>query len=407
MRTKYAAVSAHCAGPRITAMLAALTLSLCGAAAGARDLHRADGWHFFRPGDRGGVVYVMSNDAARNSILVFARDQYGRLHALPRATTATGGRGGGDNAAIDPLGSQGALQYDDATQMLFAVNAGDNTVTAFDTGVRGPGLQRRALVASGGYIPVSLAVSRNMLYVLNAGGTGSVATFQIGPHGDLQQVGALDLGLPPSATSIPFAQVPAPNQLIVDALARHLIIAHAGAQELLTVALNDDGIPAGALVSTPTPGVAPFALQVTPFGSTLVAEAGSGSVSAFDPPVSGMPLTVTAAAVGTGQAATCWLVATDYGFAYSSNTGSDTLSLFGYSRTGKLELLDAVAATPGGAPIDLTLANHGGFLYTLDAASGQISGFAVDRDSGALTAVQTQGGLPAAAGLQGIAARDF
>ncbi len=261
--------------------------------------------------------------------------------------------------------------------------------------------------ASGGYIPVSLAASDSMLYVLNAGGTGSVATFRIGPHGGLHQVGSLDLGLAPSATSIPFAQVPAPNQVIVDALARHLIIAHAGAQELLTVALNDDGIPAGALVSTPTPGVAPFALQVTRFGTTLVAEAGSGSVSAFDPPVSGMPLTVSAAAVGTGQAATCWLVATDNGFAYSSNTGSDTLSLFGYSRTGKLQLLDAVAATPGGAPIDLTLANHGEFLYTLDAASGQISGFAVDPDSGALSAVETQDGLPAAAGLQGIASRDF
>ena len=56
---------------------------------------------------------------------------------MPQATAATGGRGGGDNAAIDPLGSQGALVYDNGTDMLFAVNAGDNTVTAFDTGPQG------------------------------------------------------------------------------------------------------------------------------------------------------------------------------------------------------------------------------------------------------------------------------
>ena len=152
---------------------------------------------------------------------------------------------------------------------------------------------------------------------------------------------------------------------------------------------------------------APFALQVTRYGTTLVAEAGSGSVSAFDPPAGGMPMVVTAAAVGTGQAATCWLVAGDNGFAYTSNTGSSTVSLFGYSRTGQLELLDAVAATTSGAPIDLTLAGDGDFLYTLDAASGQVSGFAVNEDSGALTPVDSVGGLPAMAGLQGIAARDF
>ena len=52
------------------------------------------------------------------------------------------------------------------------------------------------------------------------------------------------------------------------------------------------------------------------------------------------------------------------------------------------------------------LAADGKFLYTLDAAAGAISGFAVDAATGALTAVETETGLPAAAGIQGIAARD-
>ena len=109
----------------------------------------------------------------------------------------------------------------------------------------------------------------------------------------------------------------------------------------------------------------------------------------------------------TGQAATCWIVVHDDGYAYVSNTGSDTIGLYAWTRTGQLTLLDATAASTPGAPIDLALANGGAFLYSLDAASGTISGFRILPGTGALQRVETQGGLPAAAGLQGIAARDF
>lgn len=388
------------------AVAASLPLTVA-MAQGDRGMHRAFAWHFFHSDDHGGAVYVMSNNASANAILVYARDAAGHLRPVPQATVPTGGKGGSNNAAIDPLGSQGALVYDKASKMLFAVNAGDNTVTAFDTGPSGLVLRRRIVVPSGGFIPVSVAVSENHLYVLNAGGTGAVTTFEIGTAGGLQKVATLDLGLAPSATSIPFDQVPAPNQIGIDALNRHLIVTHVGGGELLTAPLGDDGVPGGPLVSTGAPGVAPFSFQTTRYGVTLVAEAGSGSVSAFDAPAGTLPMTLANPSVPTGQAATCWIVVGDNGFAYTSNTGSSTVSQFAYSRTGKLELVSAVAATTGGAPIDLTFANDGGFLYTLDAASGEISGFAVHPVTGALTPVETQGGLPASAGLQGIAARDF
>ena len=97
----------------------------------------------------------------------------------------------------------------------------------------------------------------------------------------------------------------------------------------------------------------------------------------------------------------------DGGFAFVANTGSNTLSRYRYTRTGELALEQAVAAVAGGAPTDLTFAGDSGFLYSLDAAGGEISGFAIDPTSGALTHVETQGGLPASAGIQGIAARDF
>ncbi len=391
------------------AALTALVLTAAAvyaAAAAASEFYEHNPQHLARF-DRGGVVYAMTNASSGNQILVFVRDPKGHLQAVPRATASTGGRGGSVTAPVDPLGSQGSLVYDAASTTLFAVNAGDNTVTAFDTGLVGFPLRAQARVASGGFIPVSLAVSGDLLYVLNAGGRGAVATFAMREHGALEQIGSLDLNLAPQATAPPFDQVPAPGQVGVDALARHLIVTHAGGQEVLVAELDDRGVPVGPIVSTRTPGAGTFSFGVTRYGTLLVAEAASASVSAFDPPTGIEPLVATASAVGTGQAASCWIIVHDNGFAFVANTGSSTLSRYRYTRTGHLELDQAVAASTGAAPTDLTFANDGGFLYSLDAASGDISGFAIDAYSGTLTPVETQGGLPASAGIQGIASRDF
>jgi len=389
-------------GPGARLALALLGLGSLAAAAQAADRPHSQLGQF----DRGGYVYAMTNDSGGNAILVYSRDRIGRLHAVRDGTVATGGLGGSVTAAVDPLGSQGALVHDAAHDMLFAVNAGSDTVTGFDTRFFGlPAPWNRTVVSSGGNIPVSLAVLEDRLYVLNAGGTGTVATIAIG-NGALTLLDSYDLGLLAQAPTPPFNRVLAPGQVGVDALGRQLIVTYGGGQAVLTIALGDDGLPAGPVVSTPAPGVVPFAFDVTAYGSILVAEAGSGSVTAFDPPTASLPLTVTAAAVPTGQAATCWIAVHPAGFAYVSNTGSDTLSLYQYTRTGGLALLDDVAATATGAPTDMTIAADGAFLYTLDAASGAISGFAVDAGTGALTLVETETGLPASAGIQGIASRD-
>jgi 6-phosphogluconolactonase (cycloisomerase 2 family) len=382
----------------LAASAAIAGLSIVTAAAYGDDRPDSDEWRRGR-----GIVYAMDNAAEGNSVLVFGRDRSGRLHPIPQATARTGGAGGSNNAPVDPLGSQNSLVYDAALDMLFAVNAGDNTVTVFRTGFAGVRLQRTHRAPSGGLIPVSVAVSDRLLYVLNAGGSGAVSTFEIDRRGRLTSKGVLELGLA-NASSLPFDQMMAPGQVGVDALARRLIVANKAGQELLVAALDDAGIPVGPLMATPTPSPAPFAFGVTRFGAILVAEA-SGSVSALEPATE-TSLTVTDS-VPTGQQATCWVVIHPSSFAYVSNTASNTLSLLQYTRTGDLELLDDVAARTGGAPIDLTLAGEGRFLYALNAATGQIVGFAINPMSGKLSRVETQGGLPASAGIQGITARDF
>lgn len=378
----------------------ALAMALAATLPAAAPAHA--GWDF----DLGGVVYVMTNAAEGNKILSFARNRQGQLQPLPLATVATGGKGGSTNAPVDPLGSQDALIYNKELKMLFAVNAGDNSVSAFNAGTPGLRPQRTALVNSGGFIPVSLAVSGDKLYVLNAGGSGTVVTFGIGPKGQLTQLARLNLGLS-YPEQIPFNNALAPGQVGVDTLGRRLIVTHGGGKEILSSSLDDDGLPVGALVSTPSPGIVPFAFGTTRHGSVLVAEAGSGAVSAYDSPTGDVPLQLTSASVADGQRATCWIVVGDAGYAYVSNTGSSNLSQYHYTRTGQLEVVNPVAASTGAAPIDLTFANGGAFLYTLNAAAGSISGFRVDPADGHLDAVETQGGLPANKGLQGIAARDF
>src|SRR6266566_3980199 len=96
-------------------------------------------------------------------------------------TVATGGTGTG--AA---LGSQGAVALSDDGRWLFAVNAGSNDVSVF--AARGAELTLASRTASGGTLPISVTVHRNLLYVLNAGGDGNISGFSVGTTGGLTPV---------------------------------------------------------------------------------------------------------------------------------------------------------------------------------------------------------------------------
>ena len=71
-----------------------------------------------------GAVYTMSNDASGNSVLVFERQEDGRLQ--PAGAYLTGGLGSGAG-----LGNQGAVIIDPANRWLFVVNAATDDVSVF------------------------------------------------------------------------------------------------------------------------------------------------------------------------------------------------------------------------------------------------------------------------------------
>ena len=84
----------------------------------------------------------------------------------------TGGLGGVLNGSVvDHFASQGSLAYNAGQGLLYAVNAGSNTVSVF--AVHGDALALQQVVWSGGAFPVSVAVHGDLVYVLNALGGGS------------------------------------------------------------------------------------------------------------------------------------------------------------------------------------------------------------------------------------------
>ena len=132
------------------------------------------GPHFGGGGDH--AVFVQTDNIAGNQIVAYHRDHDGTL--TPADTYATGGLGGVLNgSAVDHLGSQGSLASDPGHGLLYAVNAGSNTVSVFS--VSGDRLWLRQVVGSGGTFPVSIAVHGNLVYVLNAEDGGSVSGYWV------------------------------------------------------------------------------------------------------------------------------------------------------------------------------------------------------------------------------------
>src|SRR3954447_2484853 len=75
----------------------------------------------------GGAVYVMSNRAEGNSVLVFSRGANGGLQFQREVPT----QGLGTGATRDPLMSRGAVRLSSDGHLLFVVNPASGELTAF------------------------------------------------------------------------------------------------------------------------------------------------------------------------------------------------------------------------------------------------------------------------------------
>src|SRR5262249_47642605 len=122
------------------------------------------------------AVFVQTNDVAGNAIVAFHRNADGTLRR--DATYPTGGNGATAQASPgDTLATQGGLAYASRHGLVLAVNAGSGTITSFTAS--GDRLSNAHTYPSGGDFPASIAVRGDTVYVLNAGGTGSISGFHI------------------------------------------------------------------------------------------------------------------------------------------------------------------------------------------------------------------------------------
>src|SRR6266851_4783580 len=241
-----------------------------------------------------GAVYTLNNSSSGNAVLVFSRSADG--HIVPAGMFATHGTG------------------------------------------TGKGLVN--LVPSGGHQPISLTVSRKVLYVLNnggaVGGSDTIAGFAVGANGHLKPIVS---GLPLSAASV------GPAQIGFNLDGDLLLVAEKATNNIDVFSVDDDGVAVGPTV-VPSAGQTPFGFAFGKRNQVFVSDAfggaaNAGAVSSYEASDDRSLRTITELAVDK-QTAPCWVVLTNDGrFAYTTNTGSGNISGYRVEFNGMLRLLNA------------------------------------------------------------------
>ncbi len=342
-----------------------------------------------RSWNRGHAVFVQTDNLAGNQVVAYDRAANGTLTLA--GTYDTGGLGGQlTGSQVDHLASQGSLEYDHGAGLLYAVNAGSNSISVF--GVYGDHLVLRQVLSSGGTFPVSIAVHGGLVYVANAENGGSVDGFwQLGGRlipipGSNRPLGLnLTTSSPSSATQF----VNTPGQV---AFSRD------GSQLIVTTKANGDDIDVfhvyrwGLLSASPTvnpeAGTVPFGIAQDRQGNLVIAEAGASALATFALQGDGT-VTALASVTLTGQNATCWVARSRDRF-YASNAGGNatapgSLSGVQSSNAGSTLTLLGTTTTDAGT-VDAAATHDGSYLYVQTGAGGIVDEFAINGD-GSLTEI--------------------
>jgi len=369
-----------------TLLLGAIAIALAQGAQASNDVDRF--------GNAQHAVFVMTNDADENAVVAYERTPVGTLQSPHRYET--GGRGSG--GTVDPLGSQGSLTLSDDGSLLFAANAGSGTVSVFR--VFGTRLALVDRENSGGSEPNAVAQHGKIVYVLNTAGSSSVVGFRVF-DGRLARISDSQRFLSGNFTNS--------ASLAFSPDGRFLVVTERAANSIDVFRVQADG-RLSAITVNASAGPGAFSAVVAPNGTVIVSETGTGGATSaassytISPDGKLVPVSVGLPTLG---AANCWNVVTPDGrFVYMSNAGTNSIAGFEIGAGGGLRPIGStiVGVNPAGsANLDITISADGRFLYSLNAGTGAVGVFSIVRD-GSLVNLGTVGGLPAAAGLNGIAA---
>ena len=360
----------------------------------------------------GGNLYAATNAAGGNAIVHYARGSDGSL--TQQETTATGGTGTGSRLVpdllkdgVDPLFSNDSVVLSADHAHLFAVNAGSDSVSAFQVG-SGGALRLIGTYPTGGTLPTSLALSGTLLYVSHAKANDAgvqLTGFRVAGDGSLSAISGAQYA--PSGKTLIAQTLFSPDGSLLEV------------SELNTGVIDVYRVQQGGTLAaptvTPSVGKGPFGAAFLGNQRLLIAEAGSGAVSSYSVSSTGA-LTPVSASVANGQQATCWLTVTPDGRTlYASNTSSSNVSVYQIGAGGTLALSDAaegfrapngavdVGGTPSSGPVDAVVSADGKFFYQQYSGLGVVAAYEIG-GNGLLTALPAGdgGGLPPI-GSEGLA----
>ena len=360
-------------------LILAIAAAVLATPAGARQRDDGGGFHH---------VYLETNAPTGNTIIVFDRRSDGTI--TQGQVVPTGGLGA---AATPPFGfpltdSQGAVAQNESGSLIFAVNAGDNTISSFRVTPKGLVLADRA--SSGGTLPVSVTTHGNLLYVLNevsgsifglhfdgsgrlkpiAGSWRSLAT--PGPDGVAAQIGLSPNGRVVTVTNRCFNGCPLNPLGLIDTFVLgfgDIAVSHTWKASVAPLPFGFAYDGPNHLIVTNVGFTSTRSGMPPPAGDPTAL---NGSTSSYDLSHDG---TLNATSdVASGGRATCWIVISNDGkYAFVTNSlstfppgdGRGAITRYAIARNGTLTRLGQTDTSPD-FPTDLDLSKNGRYLYVLN-----------------------------------------
>ena len=345
------------------------------------------------------LVFVQTNQTAGNDVLAYSILPNGDLSLFGTYPTQGTGTGSG-------LGSQGALAFARGGTVLLVVNAGSDDISVFS--VKGSNVQFQSKISSGGTMPTSITAHGNLVYVLNAGGSGNITGFYFAGKGNLTPI--------PNSTKFlsnnGVGNAPGPAQVSFNPDGSILIVTEKPTNKILSYTIGADCVANGPNIFS-SAGNTPFGFSFRNENQFMVSEAFGGAVdssavSSYSVSSDGT-VSLIDGPVFTTETAACWVVVTKNNkYTYTTNTGSGTITGYRIDYEGNLALLNSDGVTAdlgaGTSPIDMALSTNSKYLYCLNAGTHTISSLRVN-GNGSLTPMNLSAvsGLPA--GTAGILAK--
>jgi 6-phosphogluconolactonase (cycloisomerase 2 family) len=308
-----------------------------------------------------GYVYIESNDANANSIIMYKQNTDGTL--TWGGQTTSGGKGSGAG-----LGSEGAIVINKEHTWLFAVNAGSNSVSSFKIKNDGS-LVLKHTVSSEGTLPISVCVYNDLVFVVNST-TANICGFKLWGDGNLAKID----GSQKSLSDI----TAAPAQISFNPWGNGLLVTEKTTNKISAFTIDANGVVTGSKANN-SAGQTPFGFSIARDKYMIVSNATGGTEKESScTSYKNLYLNVSDVngTVANHQSSVCWVTTAKYGrYAYVANTGSNNLNAYFIASNGALYFLPWTKTPAGSKPADLTISANNLFVYNINGGDHTITEF--------------------------------